>query len=225
MMLKPTNYIIDFDSTIIRCESLDELARIALRNKADHEDTMITLERLTIDAMDGKIAFDEALRQRLALFQATREHVNELTQFLHGQITTSLKNDMTWFNANSDRIYVVSGGFEDYIKPVVALLGIAPERVFANRFTYDDAGDVTGYDHTSLLSRQGGKVDQVVSMKLSGPVIMIGDGYTDYEVKAHKAADEFWAFTENVHRGRVTENADRIIETFPTVAPKLVLVS
>jgi len=215
-MLTPINYIVDFDSTIIQCESLDELARIALRHNSDQKEIMTALEQLTIDGMNGRIAFDESLQRRLGLFQATRNHVDELTKYLRSQLTTSLKDDATWFSTNREHIYIVSGGFEDYIVPIVKLLGIEAEHVFANRFTYDEVGCITGYDSTSLLSRQNGKSQQVNALKLSGTVVMIGDGYTDYEVKAHDAAHEFWAFTENVRRERVIEKADKIIAAFPS---------
>ncbi len=43
---------------------------------------------------------------------------------------------------------------------------------------------------------------------------MIGDGYTDYEIKAAGLANKFYAFTENVERDQVTEKADHITPSF-----------
>jgi D-3-phosphoglycerate dehydrogenase / 2-oxoglutarate reductase len=39
---------------------------------------------------------------------------------------------------------------------------------------------------------------------------VIGDGYTDYEIKASGLANKFYAFTENVHRPKVASQADHV---------------
>ena len=55
-----------------------------------------------------------------------------------------------------------------------------------------------------------GKVLKIKSLELEGEVIMIGDGYTDYETLQGGAASKFYAFTENVSRKVVIEKADRL---------------
>ena len=39
---------------------------------------------------------------------------------------------------------------------------------------------------------------------------MIGDGYTDYEIKHSGLANKFYAFTENVERENIVSKADHI---------------
>ncbi len=39
---------------------------------------------------------------------------------------------------------------------------------------------------------------------------MIGDGYTDYEIKHSGLANKFYAFTENVERENVMDKADHV---------------
>jgi D-3-phosphoglycerate dehydrogenase len=46
---------------------------------------------------------------------------------------------------------------------------------------------------------------------------MIGDGFTDYEVRAKGAAAEFWAFTQHVVRPSVVERADRVLVSFEEI--------
>lgn len=46
---------------------------------------------------------------------------------------------------------------------------------------------------------------------------MIGDGYTDYEVKKNEQATKFIAFTENIQRERILENADMLADSFKQV--------
>jgi len=43
---------------------------------------------------------------------------------------------------------------------------------------------------------------------------VIGDGYTDYQIKAAGLANKFFAFTENIHRENVVQAADHITPSF-----------
>nr|MCU0392876.1 phosphoglycerate dehydrogenase [Thermoflexibacter sp.] len=48
------------------------------------------------------------------------------------------------------------------------------------------------------------------SLHLQGEIYVIGDGYTDYEIRQAGLANSFFAFTENVEREVVVEKADHI---------------
>jgi D-3-phosphoglycerate dehydrogenase len=108
---------------------------------------------------------------------------------------------------HADRLVIVSGGFREVIAPVADLLGVPADRVLANDLTYDDAGRVTGVAPSPLLAPQG-KAAAIRALNLTGPAVMIGDGWTDAEVKQAGAADRFVAFTEIVRRDRVVAAAD-----------------
>lgn len=212
-------YIIDFDSTLATLESLDELARIALADQPDIDQIMARIEDITNQGMSGEIGYDESLNSRLGLFGTNQQQVKQLTELLRANISPSAIENIEWFRQNTDSIYVISGGFEDYIIPIAEQLGLSEDHVFANRFTYDESGNVTGYDQSRLLWKPLGKVRQVEALGFSDKqVIMIGDGHTDFEVKANGAADEFWAFTETVSRPQATKDADRVINSFSEVA-------
>jgi len=217
VMCMDLTYILDFDSTLVSVESLDELARLGLEHQPDRETKLAQLHAITNQGMNGGLAFDESLRRRLELFTANKSHVAELVEILKDAITDSALELEEWFEENADNIYVVSGGFSDYIVPVVEELGIARSHVFANKFIYDENGTITGFDGTALLSRPKGKVAQVAALQLPGPIIMVGDGFTDYEVRAQGLADEFWVFTQHVSRPSVVERADRVLESFEEI--------
>ena len=89
-------------------------------------------------------------------------------------------------------------------------LGVRAEHVFANTFEYDETGAIVGFDATNPLSANGGKSQVIRKLNLDGEVYVIGDGYTDYEIKASGLANRFYAFTENVLRPRVVEKADHV---------------
>jgi D-3-phosphoglycerate dehydrogenase len=218
-------YIFDFDNTLVSVESLDELARMSLERADNKETRLAEFVEMTNQGMNGTLAFDESLRRRLEILNVTRDDVRKLTELLKDTITDSALECEEWFDENADSIYVVSGGFEDYIIPVVEELGISASHVFANRFIYDDKDTVIGFDTSSNLSKPQGKVLQVAELELPSPIIMVGDGMTDYEVRSKGEADEFWAFTQHVARPVVVERADRVLASFEEIEEIAELIS
>ena len=216
--LQQPTYVIDFDSTIINLEALEELAELALAGRPDHNEIMRQLHEINVRGMSGELAFDKSLRQRLALFGAKREHIAQLIALLERNVSTSVERNLGWFKQNADHIYVISGAFEEYIVPIVHRLGIAADHVYANAFHFDADGRITGCDDARLASQAGGKIRQLARLNLPHPIIVIGDGYTDYEMRAGGEADSFWAFCENIERPNVVEVADKFIQSFDDVA-------
>lgn len=214
--MQQTTYILDFDSTLVQCEALDELARLCLSGHPDKQARMLELEHLTHRGMTGDLAFDASLSQRLRLFAATKSDIAKLTDYLITKISPSALEARDWFKANQNHLYVVSGGFEEYIIPVAERLHILPQHVFANRFLYDGE-QITGFDAGRPTSQQGGKAAQIGRLHLPHPLIVIGDGFTDFEARAQGLADEFWAYTENVNRAQITQKADRRVSSFKEI--------
>jgi D-3-phosphoglycerate dehydrogenase len=209
--LKDIHFLIDFDSTFIKVESLEVLAEISLRRDADKQRKLDRIKALTDLAMNGEMPFAEALAERLSLLGAHESDVTKAVSVLKRKVTDSFVRNKTFFQKQSGHIYILSSGFAEMIEPVVAAFGIRPEHVFANRFVLDAAGAVTGADTSNPLSGNGGKVQVVKSLKLKGDVYVIGDGYTDYELKKAGLADYFYAFTENVRRTYVVKHADHVL--------------
>lgn len=216
-MCMSLTYVIDFDSTLVSVESLDELVRISTASTPGVDALLEEFAEITSQAMDGSLPFSEALRQRMALLEADYEDVEQLIEELKDMITDSAREHKEWFEEHADSIYVVSGGFEDYIVPVMEELGISRSHIFANRFVYDENHRIIAHDSTLYLSKAQGKPTQVKALELTGPVIMIGDGMTDYEVRSNGEADEFWAFTQHVVRSSVVERADRVLTSFSEI--------
>jgi len=211
---KNTYYIIDFDSTFIKNEGLDELARTALKNKKNTSKILVEIHELTKLGMDGKLSFDKSLTMRLSLLQAKKTHVIETAKILKKSISKSIKENKRFFHENASHIYIVSGGFRELIIPVVQNFGIHADHVIANTFVYDKKGNVVGCDTDNPLVRKGGKLKVIRNLHLKGNVIVIGDGYTDYEVKKYGAATKFIAFSENVLRDIVANKADHVAPNF-----------
>lgn len=200
--------VFDFDSTLVRIETLEALGDIALTGHPEAAELRAQIAHLTDQAMNGDLPFGEALRRRLALLPLTRDHVQTLASRILEEGTPSVRRNLRFFKENVGRILILSGGFREIIAPIAERIGVAPEHVFCNDLVYDAEGRVIGVDDANPLSQADGKPAVIRSLGLQAPVVMIGDGWNDVEVKLAGAADRFYAFTEIVRRERVVEAAD-----------------
>lgn len=209
--IEQTYYVIDFDSTFTQVEGLDELANIALAGNPNREKVVQQIRDLTDAAMNGELSFAEGLRQRISLLQANRSHVEALVDFLRTKVSDSFARNRAFLRDYSDSILIVSSGFKEFIVPIVTELGLKEENVYANTFRFDADDNIIGVDDENVLSQDKGKVKLLESLALPGDVCVIGDGYTDYELREAGVASRFYAFTENVERTKVTSVADHVV--------------
>ena len=207
-MADPATLIFDFDSTLVRIETLEALADIALADHPQADAIRAQVARLTDQAMSGQIGFGDALRERLALLPLTRNHVQTLADRILDEGTPSVRRNLRFFRENAHRIVILSGGFREIIAPIAERLGILPERVLCNDLTYDASGRVTGVDEANPLAHADGKPRVIAAHDFPRPIVMVGDGWNDAEVKLAGAADRFYAYTEIIRRERVVEVAD-----------------
>jgi D-3-phosphoglycerate dehydrogenase len=207
-------YIIDFDSTFTQVEALDELARISLKSHPDREKIYQQIEDLTNAAMEGKLSFTDSLEGRVKLLQANRDHLKQLITHLKKKVSTSFSRNTVFFKNHQNEVLIVSGGFKEFITPVVTEYHIRKENIYANTFEFDADGNIVGYDRTNPLSQEGGKVKLLKELKLEGDIYGIGDGYSDFQLKESGMIKKFFAFTENIERKSVAEKADHITPSF-----------
>jgi D-3-phosphoglycerate dehydrogenase / 2-oxoglutarate reductase len=212
--MKPNKYfVIDFDSTFTKVEAFDLLADISLKGQPDQDKIKDEIISITNQGMNGSLSFRESLEMRLKLLKPNRHHLNQLATQLKEMVSESFKRNRQFFNQYAENIYIISNGFHAFIDPVVTEFGIKPENIFANRFHFDEQGNVVGFDKDNPLSSNNGKVEQLSRLNLQGDIYVIGDGYTDYEIKHAGLANKFYAFTENVERENILEKADHITPT------------
>lgn len=203
-------FVIDFDSTFTKVEAFDVLAEISLDTHPDRENLKKKIIEITNKGMDGSLSFRESLEQRLAILSPNKKHITQLVSLLRDKVSESFKRNKDFFQEYADHIYIISNGFHAFIDPIVTEFGIKTENIFANRFQFDEQGNVIGFDTENPLSANNGKVEQLKRLNLPGDVYVIGDGYTDYEIKHAGLANKFYAFTENVGRENIIDKADHI---------------
>lgn len=216
-MPQTKKFIIDFDSTFTQVEALDILGEISLINDPEKAKKLQSIKDITDKGMDGSITFRESLELRLEILKASKTQITDLIAALRQKVSKSFERNKEWFQENSKDIYIISNGFKDFIIPIVSEYGILKENVFANEFVYDESGNIVDFNRENPLSKNNGKAETIKNVNLEGDIYVIGDGYTDYEIKASGLANKFYAFTENVHRPKVVSQADHIAPSFDEI--------
>lgn len=168
-------FAFDMDGTLIRQESLDELARFCGIDAS--------FSQLTRDSMAGKIDFEASLRQRIHFFKGIPERIlieklkdiefspggEELIQFIKTQGLYS---------------WIVTGGFDTQASFVAKKL--AMDGYCCNKLSIKDAhltGEIEGISGQTFIDARG-KSREVrrIAEKLGGSIqeaICVGDGAND----------------------------------------------
>lgn len=207
----PDHLIIDFDSTFVTVESLDELAHIVLKENPESAQRLETIRAITRAGMEGSIPFDESLSKRLKLLNINQKDIHAATIVLAKKVTPSFKRNKQFLMENAQNILIISGGFYEMIIPIVSEYGILEDQVFANKFVYKGTSRIAHVDSQNIMAQSGEKVAQANALGLAGEIHVIGDGYTDYQIKSEGPAKKFFAFIENIRRNSVCEVADVVL--------------
>jgi len=207
-------FVFDFDSTLTQVEAFEELAAIALKGKKNKNEIIKEIKHITDLGVDGEISFTDSLEKRIQLLNAKKEHLDILVRKLKTKISKSVSRNKDFFSKHAENIYVISGGFKEFVDPIVAAYNIPSEQVYANTFIFDSDGNITGFDRENELAKPNGKIGQLKKMNLGGEIYVIGDGYSDYQMREAGIAHKFFAYTENIERLNILDRADHITPSF-----------
>jgi len=172
-------FVIDFDSTFLQVEALEELAEIAMADRPDRQAIVDEVAAITNRGVNGEISFTESLNSRLDLLHANRSHLPLLVERLKKKVSTSIVRNRDFFKQFQGQVYIVSNGFKEFIEPVVADFYIDADNVLANNFVFDEAGNIIGADQANPLAHSKGKSKVLAELGLGGEINVIGDAYTD----------------------------------------------
>ncbi|WP_163268164.1 phosphoserine phosphatase SerB [Chelativorans alearense] len=167
--------IADMDSTMIDQECIDELA--------DEIGIKEDVATITSRAMNGEIAFEPALRERVALLKGLEMAVIE--RVIEARITLAAggRELLATMNAAGAYTALVSGGFDIFTGRIASMLGFREHR--ANRLIEED-GRLAGLVAEPILGRQA-KADALIEiaarLKLHlSETIAVGDGANDLDM-------------------------------------------
>ena len=200
--------VFDVDSTLTGIEGIDWLA-----SRRDAETEAYVL-RLTERAMAGEVPIEEAYGVRLERIAPTRDEVLELAAAYRDAVAPDARAVIATLVKARVRVLAVSGGFRDAVLPFCTGIGFAESDVYAVRLKWNAGGDYAGFDRTSPLATQTGKGTLLQTLALPRPLLAVGDGSTDMEMKRAGEADAFVAYTGFTHRLPVVAAADFVVESF-----------
>ncbi len=135
--------IADMDSTVITAECLDEIADM-LGLKAQ-------IAAITERAMRGEVAFEPALRERVAMLKGLRLDALEEVMRERIRLTEGARTLVMTMRHHGARTLLVSGGFTFFTQRVALAAGFDAQR--ANRLL-DDGERLTGLVGEPILGRQ-----------------------------------------------------------------------
>ncbi|MFK0163341.1 phosphoserine phosphatase SerB [Rhizobium sp. NPDC090279] len=164
--------IADMDSTMIGQECIDELAaEVGLKDK---------VADITARAMNGEIAFEPALRERVALLKGLPISVVDDVIAKRITLTPGGPELIATMKAKGYYAALVSGGFTVFTSRIGATLGFDEDRA---NILLEENGILTGLVEEPILGKQA-KVDALndIAAKLgisADDALAVGDGAND----------------------------------------------
>jgi phosphoserine phosphatase len=164
--------IADMDSTMIEQECIDELADMAgVKDR---------VSAITRRAMNGEIAFEPALRERVALLKGLPTSIIEKVISERITLMPGGKTLIATMRANGAFCALVSGGFTAFTGPIAAKLGFDANRA---NIIQEENGLLTGTVAEPILGMQA-KIDALEHYSADLGItprqaLAVGDGAND----------------------------------------------
>jgi len=167
--------IADMDSTMIGQECLDELA--------DFVGQKAKVSAITERAMRGEIAFEPALRERVALLSGLAAGIVERVLAERITLTPGGRELVATMRAHGSHTALVSGGFTVFTGPIAAMIGF--DENHGNVLELDGAA-FRGTVREPILGREA-KLDNLKRLRAEkgladSETLAIGDGANDLDM-------------------------------------------
>jgi len=192
--------LFDFDSTLINCESLEEISAEYLDDQTRQDIAIITRA-----GMEGQVSFAESLSFRLKLAQPNKSAIEKFTANPQRYLTEGIPELIKSLQANKNHdLWIISGGLIDVILPFADYLNIPKDHV--RGITGRWYGDNFHLNQKDPFAQ--GKIQGCATLAPSwhGPKIAIGDGMTDFALFQDGLVDHFIAYTEHASRDFVKKH-------------------
>jgi phosphoserine phosphatase len=166
-------FIADMDSTMIGQECIDELA--------DYAGLKSRVAAITERAMRGEVAFEPALRERVALLKGLPATVIDAVIDERIRLTPGGPALVATMRANGAYSCLVSGGFTAFTSRIAAAIGFDEQH--ANTLLIDAKGKLTGEVIEPILGREA-KLDMLKRLRVHlrlgrEDTLAVGDGAND----------------------------------------------
>jgi phosphoserine phosphatase len=165
-------FLADMDSTMIEQECIDELAdKVGLKEK---------VSAITERAMNGEIAFEPALRERVALLKGLPVTVIDDIIINHLTLSAGARTALATMRAHGTYTCLVSGGFTLFTSRIAEILGFDEHR--SNTLVVEN-GILTGEVNEPILGKEA-KRQTLIELRKKFDLTLqdtmaVGDGAND----------------------------------------------
>lgn len=205
-MANYSTVLLDVDSTLSGIEGIDWLA------ERRGPEVARAVAGLTAQAMTGERLLNDVYGARLELVRPTTAEIALLAEAYWENAAAGAADAIHRMKSSGVRVAAITSGIRDAVEPFLARLGLSADDVHAVRLQFDADGSYRTFDTNAPLVVHGGKRIVAESLVLPGPVLAVGDGITDAEIRP--AADAFAAFTAFARRESVVAIADFVVGSF-----------
>ena len=167
----PNLLVFDVDSTLIKQETIDELASFSNQREKVAE--------ITRRAMEGDLDFTAAMLERLKLIKGlSKEEMMKVTDLL--EIREDMASLIRFCHQNNIDVAFVSGGFNMVVSHLAQVLGV--KHFHANELLFEDGVFTGNVKEPIVTGREKAKYMVELCKQLSidlHDVVVIGDGAND----------------------------------------------
>ncbi|MBT9169487.1 MAG: Phosphoserine phosphatase [Syntrophomonadaceae bacterium] len=205
---------LDFDSTLIRAESLDLLGDMCGVGEEVRKITDLT--------MAGVIPIEEVFKKKVDLISPSLSQVRDVAKQCENLLVDDIREVISALHSSGKKVFIISSNFHHLVDPVAKILGIPEDCVIANDLYFDEDGNYRGFNHSSPLCSSSGKAVMLRRHLRRGErAVLVGDGSTDLCCKG--IVDLLIGFGGVAERPVVRENADTYFAG-PSFAPLLSMI-
>lgn len=191
----------DVDKTLVSIEGLDEL----IIKKFQDRQAQALLE-ITENAMNGKIDFNKALKQRLDIIKPSKDDIQYLANLYLSRVSKGAKDMINSLKScKKYEFAIISGGLHDAIVPLAKELGI----------NIIKAIHLNGTNANIDTFNKCNAIQELMSEYKFEKVYMIGDGVTDLETMSIPNVNiTMIGYGQYIVRPKILANANYIVYSF-----------
>ena len=206
--------MLDVDSTLAAIEGIDWLA--GLRGEAVRRQVAEATDRV----MRGEARVGDVYTDRLMLIAPTRSEIAALADEYVARVQPGARECLAKLTNAGVRIILVTAALTEAVRPLAEYVGVPLDQVNAVPVFFEQDGQFAGFAD-SPLTRNGGKAAIVRSLGLQHPIVGVGDGITDLELRIldPPAVDAFVAYAGVVEREPIVRAADYVVRSFKDLLP------
>jgi D-3-phosphoglycerate dehydrogenase len=212
--------ILDFDSTLITCESLEEI----FKEKKLDSNALERIHNLTNQGMSGTLNFSFSLKSRLAIQPLYRSDFIAFGNNAENFLTPGFEILIKELKEIGVDIWIVSGAIRETLLPLGKQLGIDEKKILGVQLDWSAEGEFAGLNETIAMNRSKWEGVREIANLWTSPIVAVGDGMTDYALYEHKVVEKFIAFTKNVRRPALLSKTVTEAETVDQLKKLLISV-